>query len=368
MVVMSLSVGIVGLPNVGKSTLFNALLQKQQALVANYPFATVDPNIGVVPVVDDRLEKLAEVVGTERIIPAVVNFTDIAGLVEGAHKGEGLGNQFLSHIRETNLICHVLRGFTDKDVVQTGLGDPVEDFLVIEMELKLADLSSLEKQREPKGMVSDEEKKRWEVVLKLKKALEDGVPAREVEMSEEENVERKQLSLLTDKPILVVVNVSEGKVKESGKEMKIVIEKMKKKGVVLKEEQIVVICAKMEEDLAGFSLEEKKEYFFEIGVKETGMEQLTRKAYKHLGLSSFLTAGEKEVRAWTIKKGMKAPEAAGVIHSDFEKKFIKAKIADFDDFIAENGWKGVVEKGKMRLEGKEYEMKEGDVVEFMVGS
>ena len=365
---MSLSVGIVGLPNVGKSTLFNALLQKQQALAANYPFATVDPNVGVVPVMDERLEKLAEVVKTEKIVPATVNFIDIAGLVKGAHKGEGLGNKFLAHIREVNLICHVLRSFEDKDVVQTGSLDAVEDFLTVETELQLADLASLEKQKETKGKVSREEEKKWEVVKKIKKALEEGVSAREVELGKEEEVLSKELSLLTAKPVLVVINVGEEEIKKTDGVVEEMVKKMKEKGINIKEEQVVVICAKMEEDLSNFKGEEKKAYLKEMRVEEAGLEQLVRKAYSHLGLISFLTAGEKEVRAWTVRQGAKAPEAAGVIHSDFENKFIKAKICSFDDFIAENGWKGVAEKGKMRLEGKEYEMKEGDVVEFMVGS
>ena len=365
---MSLSVGIVGLPNVGKSTLFNALLEKQQALAANYPFATVDPNVGVVPVVDERLAKLAEVVKTEKIVPATVNFIDIAGLVKGAHKGEGLGNKFLSHIRETNLICHVLRSFEDKDVVQTGSLDAVEDFLTIEMELQLADLASLEKQKQPKGKVSREEEKRWQVVEKIKEALEKGISAREVELDDEEKKVGEELFLLTAKPVLMVVNSGEKEIKKAKKVVDELIMRMAEKGIGVKEDQVVVICAKMEEDLAGFSKEEKDEYLKETGVGETGLEQLSRKAYAHLGLISFLTAGEKEVRAWTVREGVKAPEAAGVIHSDFEKKFIKAKTCSFEDFVEFEGWKGVAEKGRMRLEGKDYVMHEGDVVEFMVGS
>lgn len=365
---MSLSVGIVGLPNVGKSTLFNALLQKQQALAANYPFATVDPNVGVVPVEDERLEKLVKVTGTKKVVPATVNFTDIAGLVKGAHKGEGLGNKFLSHIREVNLICHVLRSFEDKDVVQTSNLDPVEDFLTVETELQLADLASLEKQKETKGKASREEEKRWEVVKKMKEALEKGISAREVELNEDEDVIRKELFLLTAKPVLVVVNIGESEIKktrEVGEEM---LRRMKEKGIKMEKEQVVVICAKMEEELVDFKGEEKKVYLEEMKVKEMGLEQLSRKAYVHLGLISFLTTGVDEVRAWAVRQGAKAPEAAGVIHSDFEKKFIKVKVCKFDDFIAENGWKGAAEKGKMRLEGKEYEIKEGDVVEFMAGS
>ena len=365
---MSLSVGIVGLPNVGKSTLFNVLLQKQQALAANYPFATVDPNVGVVPVVDERLEKLAKVTDTEKIVPATVNFIDIAGLVKGAHKGEGLGNKFLSHIREVNLICHVLRSFEDKDVVQTGSLDPVEDFLTIETELQLADLTSLEKQKEPKGDASREEERKWKVVKKMRESLEKGVSVREIELDKEEKKIRKELSLLTTKPVLIVVNVGEEEIKRAGEITGEVVNKMIEKGIKMSRDQVVVICAKMEEELGNLEKEEKKAYLREMGVKETGLEKLGRKAYAHLNLISFLTTGEDEVRAWTVRQGAKAPEAAGVIHSDFEKKFIKVKICSFEDFIVENGWKGVSEKGKMRLEGKGYEIKEGDVVEFMTGS
>jgi len=365
---MSLSVGIVGLPNVGKSTLFNALLEKQQALAANYPFATVDPNVGVVPVADERLEKLAEVVGTERIVPATVNFIDIAGLVKGAHKGEGLGNKFLAHIREVNLICHVLRSFEDEDVVQTGSLDPVEDFLTIETELQLADLASLEKQKQPKGKVTREEERRWQVVVKMREALERGLSAREVELDEEEKKASKELFLLTAKPMIMVVNVAEEKVKEGGEIKKKLLVRMAEKEIDLKEEQVIVICARMEEELAGFSQEEKKGYLQEMGIGETGLERLSRQAYDHLGLISFLTAGVKEVRAWTVRQGARAPEAAGVIHSDFEKKFIKAKVTSFEDFVADGGWKGVSERGRLRLEGKDYVIKEGDVVEFMVGN
>jgi ribosome-binding ATPase len=342
---MSLKVGIVGLANVGKSTLFNALLKKQQALAANYPFATIEPNVGIVAVPDDRLEKLAKVVKTENVLPAVVEFVDIAGLVKGASKGEGLGNKFLAHIREVDLMCLVLRDFSDKDVVETGSGDPKEDLETLKMELLLADLATLEKQNEPKGMMGKEEKIRWSGIRKLKMGLGEGKMAKEIDLLEEEVVLTKDLALLTNKVEIVVFNVDESSLVGEG----------------------VRICAKMEAELAGFSDEERKEYLEQLGIDETGLDKLIRLAYEKLGLISFLTAGEKEVRAWTVGKENTAPVAAGVIHSDFEKNFIKAKVTSFDDFIEFGGWKGVSESGKLRMEGKEYQVKEGDVVEFMVG-
>jgi len=342
---MSLKVGIVGLANVGKSTLFNALLKKQQALAANYPFATIEPNVGIVAVPDKRLERLAKIVKTEKIIPATVEFVDIAGLVKGASKGEGLGNKFLAHIREVDLMCLVLRDFSDKDVVETGSGDPKEDLETLRMELVLADLGTLEKQNEPKGMMGKEEKIRWSGIKKLKEGLSDGKLAREIELLEDEKTLTKDLSLLTSKKEIVVFNVDEDSLKGDG----------------------VRICAKMEAELAGFSEEEKEEYLKQLGIQETGLDKLIGLAYEKLNLISFLTAGEKEVRAWTTGRGSLAPQAAGVIHSDFEKNFIKAKVTSFDDFVEFKGWKGVSESGKLRMEGKEYEVKEGDVVEFMVG-
>lgn len=345
---MSLKVGIVGLANVGKSTLFNALLKKQQALAANYPFATIEPNVGIVGVPDDRLEKLAKIVETEKIIPATVEFVDIAGLVKGASKGEGLGNKFLAHIREVDLMCLVLRGFSDKDVVETGSGDPKEDLETLKMELILADLNTLENQNEPKMSADKEEKIRWEGIEKLKVGLGDGKMARDVRLFDEEKMLTKDLSLLTAKPEIEVLNIDESQAQQE-------------------EGGMVKICAKMEADLAGFSDEEKKEYLMGLGIKETGLDKLIRLTYERLGLLSFLTAGEKEVRAWTVKRGSTAPVAAGVIHTDFEKNFIKAKVVGFSDFLKFKGWKGVSEAGKLRLEGKEYVMEEGDVVEFMVG-
>jgi len=330
---MSLSVGIVGLPNVGKSTLFNALSAKQQAYVANYPFATIEPNVGIVPVPDERLAELAEIVKTEKIMPATVKFVDIAGLVKGASQGEGLGNKFLSHIRETAVIAHVIRVFQDEKVVKEGMVDPKSDFETIKTELELADLEMIEK---------SEKKMRVKTV---------------------ERPEMEALPLLAKKPSLIVLNVGEEELKRFSE-----IEREYAKTLGVEVEQVVAICAKVEEELAELTNEERGEYLASLGIYESGLVRLIKKAYVVLGLMSYLTAGEKEVRAWTITKGTKAPRAAGVIHSDFEKKFIAAKVCTYTDFMEQNGWKGAAEKGKVRTEGKEYEMREGDVVEFMVGS
>ncbi len=363
---MGLSVGIVGLPNVGKSTLFNALLKKQLAYVANFPFATIEPNVGVVPVPDERLAKLAEVVkvaeGMDHLppeVPATVKFLDIAGLIAGAAKGEGLGNKFLSHIRETDAVAHVVRDFSDPNIVKHGSVNPKSDFETVETELKLADLETLEKQAEPRGTIYKEDEHRWQAVLKLREALGKGRPAREVELTDEESKAKKSLSLLTDKPILVVLNVDENKLKEAGS-----LEEKFARELGLNQDQAIAICAKTEAELSELSLEEQKAYLKELGVEKSGLERLIQKAFATLGLITFLTAGEKEVRAWTIKKGMLAPQAAGVIHTDFEKGFIKAAVVSYDDFINLVGWQKAGEAGKIRQEGRDYEMRDGDVVEF----
>lgn len=387
---MSLSVGIVGLPNVGKSTLFNALLQKQTSFAeategqagfaksANYPFTTIEPNIGIVPVPDDRLAKLAEIVHTHsagsgqvpKIVPAVVKFVDIAGLVKGAAEGEGLGNKFLAHIREVSLIVHVLRDFTDSDVVQTGSGDPVEDFITIETELQLTDLETLSKQVPPKasqsgGQVNLDESK-WEVIKKVKSKLRKGVSVSQMGLDEEEVELIHDLFLLTVKPKMFMVNVGEEKLVQAGKVIEEAVKKFQEKGAEVSKGQLVVISAKLEEELSGFGDAERKEYLKTAGAEMTGLEFLIKKAYKRLGLVSFLTAGEVEVRAWTIKEEMTASEAAGVIHSDFEKHFIKAKVCDYGDFVKYGGWKGAGEVGKVRQEGREYVVRDVDVVEFVV--
>lgn len=360
---MSLSVGIVGFPNVGKSTLFNALLKKQAALSANYPFATIEPNVGIVEIEDKRLQVLAKVVNTSVIKKSTVEFIDIAGLVEGASKGEGLGNQFLSHIRETDLICHCLRGFSDESVIREGAKNPQSDLEIIRMELQLADLSTLEKQKPKKGKVSDDDKKRWIMIEKFKNQLAQSKSINELNFESEEEEKlawlvAKELNLLTSKPEIFVLNVDEDDLNKK----KELIEKWN-----LDSEKVILISAKFENELASLNYQDQVEFLESVGLKESGLNRLAKLAYQTLNLQSFLTAGEKEVKAWTIKKGMTAPQAAGVIHTDFEKNFIKANVCSYQDFIDLGGWKNVKEKGKMRLEGKDYVMKEGDVVEFMIG-
>lgn len=359
---MSLSVGIVGLPNVGKSTLFNALLKRQAALAANYPFATIDPNTGIVPVPDERLEKLAEQVGTQTIKPATVEFVDIAGLVKGASEGEGLGNKFLANIRETDLIAHVVRGFSDSSILREGSVDPQSDRETIEMELLLADINTLEKQKQPK--VQDKELQfKWSVVEKMKTAAAEGKMVREVLETEDEHKVARELGLLTAKKILYVVNVDESVVGNQAEETTKFA-----KLLSVPEEQVVIISAKIESEVATLADEDATLFLAELGLEKSGLERLIQKAFQFLDLQTYLTAGELEVRAWTIKKGTKAPQAAGVIHTDFEKKFIKAKVVSYADFLEHGGWKGTKEKGKQRLEGKDYVMQPDDVVEFMIGA
>lgn len=359
---MSLSIGIVGLPNVGKSTLFNALLKQQAALAANYPFATIEPNVGVVPVPDERLEKLAEIVGTKVIKPATVEFVDIAGLVKGAHEGEGLGNQFLAHIREVDLICHVLRDFSDENVLREGSVNAKTDRETIETELLLADLDTLEKQREPKGVKGKLELRKWEIITLFTEKARSGQLIKEVIKNDDEEQLARELNLLTAKKITYVINVDEDKVRDSEGLMVSWAEKL---GV--KADEVVIISAQIESELASLGEEDQQLYLRDLGVEGSGLERLIKKAYLQLRLQSFLTAGELEVRAWTVKAGATAPVAAGVIHTDFAKNFIKARVVDYADFVKYPGWKGVKEAGKMRLEGRDYQMKEGDVVEFMVG-
>lgn len=365
---MNLGIGIVGLPNVGKSTLFNALLKKQQALVANYPFATIEPNVGVVAVPDARLLKLAEITKTEEkmsdlppIKPATVNFVDIAGLVKGASEGAGLGNKFLSHIREVSVISHVVRAFEDPNILKEGSVDPKADYETINTELILADIQTLQKTLENRKL--EPEKKSG--AEKLLDSLNSGKRAFDVELTDEEAEAVKDLSLLTLKPEIVVLNVSEDDY--LGDKLGGFIDKYSEI-IGLPKEQFVVISAKIEAELASLSDDEQIEYLKDLGLSHSGLERLIQKAYEELGLISFLTAGEKEVRAWTIKKGLNAQLAAGEIHTDFIKKFIKAEVVGFDNFVEYNGWKGARENGKAGMEGRDYIVKDGDVVEFKIGT
>jgi GTP-binding protein YchF len=345
---MNLSVGIVGLPNVGKSTLFNALLKRQIAEAANYPFCTIEPNVGVVEVPDARLGVLARLENSAKIIPAVVKFVDIAGLVKGAHKGEGLGNQFLAHVREVDAIVHVIRAFEDKNVVRSGSINPSADEEVIDIELALADLKTVESRlvSEVKEAKTDKAaQKRVEVMQKLLGRLGQGKPAREAVSAEEREL-IKDLNLLTAKPLLKVYNVSEED-----------LNKNSFKGSL-------VISAKVESELSSFEEKEAKDYLAELGLEESGLERLIKESYKTLGLVTFFTAGPKETRAWTIKEGTKAPQAAGAIHSDFEKGFIRAEVVSYERMAEAGSFDKAKEKGWVRLEGKEYPVLDGDVVYF----
>jgi GTP-binding protein YchF len=366
----SISAGIIGLPNVGKSTLFNALLKKQQALAANYPFATIEPNVGIVPVPDERLIKLAEItkeedkmVGLPPIKNALIEFVDIAGLVKGASEGAGLGNRFLSHIREVKIISHVVRVFEDSDVVKEGAVDPKSDYEVIRAELIIADLRTIEKQLESKAVKSDPIKK--SAVDKLNNGLNEGKSASGVDLTNEERESIKDLFLLSDKPEVIVLNVSEKDLIQN-KSDEIIDKYSQDYGI--SREKFVVISAKIESELASLSDDDAKEYLQGLGQETSGLERLIQKAYQELGLISFLTAGEKEVKAWTLNIGSNAVEASGEIHTDFMKKFIKAEVIAYEDFVANNGWKGSREKGKARLEGKEYIVHDGDVIEFKIGA
>jgi len=365
---MNLGIGIVGLPNVGKSTLFNALLKKQQALVANYPFATIEPNVGVVAVPDVRLEKLAEITRDEEKLmslpplkPATVNFVDIAGLVKGASEGAGLGNKFLSHIREVSVIAHVVRAFEDPNIIREGSVTPKDDYETIQTELILADIQSVQKLLENRK-AEPAKKSGGE---KLLAGLNSGKRAYDIDLTDEERDSIWDLFLLTNKPEIVVLNVAEDEYK--GDSIGGFIDKWAD-ALNLPKEKFVVISAKIEAELASLSSAEQAEYLSDLGLNHSGLERLIQKAYEELGLISFLTAGEKEVRAWTIKKGINAQNSAGEIHTDFIKKFIKAEIVGFNDFVEFNGWKGSRENGKAKLEGRDYIIKDGDIVEFKIGS
>lgn len=364
---MSLKIGIVGLPNVGKSTLFNALTKSRGAAAANYPFCTIDPNVGIVEVPDPRLQKLAELVKPEKIIPAVVEFVDIAGLVKGASEGEGLGNRFLSHIRECHAILQVLRFFEDPDIIHvSGRIDPKSDLEVIHLELILADLETLNKrfsETERKAKSGEKEAVRQlECFRKVKAALEAGQLACRAPLNDEEKELLKPLNLLTAKPFLYVANLKESELSGFDKEA------AKKSLNLGPQEEILPISAKVEEDLIDFSPKEAEEYLKELGLKESGLSAVIHAAYRLLGWQTYFTAGPKEVRAWQVPIGAKAPQAAGVIHTDFEKGFIRAETIAYDDYIADGGEKGAHEKGKLRQEGRDYVVQDGDVMHFKFSS
>jgi len=369
-----LKAGIVGLPNVGKSTLFNALLKKQVALAANYPFATIEPNVGVIEVPDERLENIAKVVRDSEnldelppIVPAAIEFYDIAGLVAGASEGEGLGNKFLSHIRETALIVHVVRLFEDTDITHVDeKHDPINDINTIETELILSDLSILEKQKEPRGKSTKEDNFIWGTVEKVKKSLNDGKSIRDIDLSSNEENALKQFSLITQKKVLYVFNLSEDQLKDITTTEKKTKDILKKVHGSAESVSYIHLCAKLEFDLVVLDPKEQKEYLEQYNLSDTGLNRLITTAYKHLDLISFLTGGEKEVRAWTIKQGTKTPQAAGVIHTDFEKHFVKAEVVSYETFINTGGWTKARDVGKITLAGKEYELIDGDVVDFKV--
>ena len=359
-----MKIGIVGLPNVGKSTMFNSITNAG-AECANYPFCTIEPNVGMVPVPDERLDKLTEIYKPQKTTHAVIEFVDIAGLVKGASKGEGLGNKFLSHIREVDAICEVVRCFEDSNIVHVdGNINPERDVETINLELIFADIETIDKRLEKANkMLKADKKYQFEVdtLEKVKKALEDGKSARAVNLNEEEQKIIKEAFLLTSKPILYIANVSEEQIQNVDSD-----ENVNKVREIAKREnsKCIPLCAKIEEELTTLDEADKKEMLEALGLKESGLDKVIKESYDLLGLMSFLTAGEPEVRAWTIKKGTKAPEAAGKIHSDIQRGFIKAEVVSYDDLIREGSMLNAKEKGLVRSEGKEYIMQDGDIVLF----
>ena len=359
-----MKLGIVGLPNVGKSTMFNSIT-KAGAECANYPFCTIEPNVGVVPVPDERLDELTKMYNPQKTTHAVIEFVDIAGLVKGASKGEGLGNKFLSHIRETDAICEVVRCFNDSNVVHVdGSVDPIRDIETINLELIFADIETVNKRLEKakKNLKADKKyQEEIDLLEKIKENLENGISARALEYNEEEQALVKDMFLLTTKPILYIANISDEQIENAENDEMV----LKVKQYASKEKaEVIPLCVKIEEELSGLEDEDKKEMLEALGLEESGLDKVIKKSYDLLGLMSFLTAGEPEVRAWTIKKGTKAPQAAGKIHSDIERGFIKAEVVTYDDLMKEGSMVSAREKGLVRSEGKDYIMQDGDIVLF----
>ena len=361
---MSLTAGIVGLPNVGKSTLFNAITKKS-ILMANYPFATIDPNVGVVIVPDERIDVLKNMYNPERVIPTTYEFTDIAGLVKGASNGEGLGNKFLSHIREVDAVVEVVRCFDDENIIHVdGSVDPIRDIEVINVELVLSDLEIVTSRinRIGKKAMTTKNKddvKEIELLERIKEALESNIPVRKLGLDEEEKKLISSFNLITLKPIIYALNVEDNDINTGNNYAKLVEDYAKKEG-----SETAIICAKLESELSELDEEEKKLFLDDLGIKESGVERLINKTYDLLGLATFFTVGKDEVRAWTFKKGSKAPECAGIIHSDFEKGFIKAEVMSYNDLVNAGSELKVRELGKARIEGKEYIMQDGDICHF----